>query len=159
MPDADVSNTTASAPSCSDTIAAASAAVVARPGRRREARDPSIERVADEGRKKAEVEDVAAECKQPAVGEEEGLHDQHGGHDEESGIRPEQDCEQEAAAEMTARSRARDTEVDHLRCEQEGAQHAHQRHPAVVRFAAHLARTPGHRRSRHDAHRAADGGR
>ena len=103
--------------------------------------DPSVdERVGDERREEAEVEDVGAQGQQTAVREEQSLHGEDRGHHEEGRLRAQQDGEDQRSPEVTARAGARDREVEHLGGEDEGAGDAHERDLALVEVVAYLAR-------------------
>ncbi|KFB72093.1 MAG: hypothetical protein AW09_002713 [Candidatus Accumulibacter phosphatis] len=58
-------------------------------------------------------------------------------------MRPEQNRQQQPAAEMATRTGAGDAEVDHLGSKKEGAENAHQRHLALVEFVRDLFRAIG----------------
>ena len=132
MPDALVSSTTLNAPSCRPDDGGNDRG---RPGARRAVlilRDRAVdERIGNERREESQVENVAAQGQQAAVREEERLHGQHRGDHQEGRVRPEQDRQDQAAAQVPARSRAGNREVDHLRGEDERAQHAHHRDEVV----------------------------
>ena len=59
-------------------------------------------RIGDEGRKDAEVDDVAAQSQQSAIGKEESLHHQHRGNGQKGRRWAEQNRQQQAAAEVAA---------------------------------------------------------
>jgi hypothetical protein len=65
--------------------------------------DPAVhERIGDEGRKEAQVEDVGAEGEKAAIGEEERLNGEDRRHDEECRLGPEQDGEKESPTNVAA---------------------------------------------------------
>jgi hypothetical protein len=92
------------------------------------------ERVSNETRKEREIEDVAAQRQQTAIGKKQRLDREDGRHGEEGGVRAQQDAEDHASPEVTTRTSARNREVDHLRGKDERPKDSHERHDAVVRF-------------------------
>ena len=120
---------------------------------------PVDEGVDDKGRDETHVEDIAAEGQQAAVGEEKGLHDQDRGDGEKGGMGAEQDRQQQPAAQMAAGAGRRNGEIDHLGGKEEGAEHPHERHLAVVQLLPHLLRAVGDGAGRGRPHGAADSGR
>ena len=93
-----------------------------------------------------QVPDIAAEGKQTAVGEEERLDRQDRGHDEKGGMGSQEDGEDHPAAQVPARSRPGNREIDHLRSKNEGAEDPHQGdHTVVDPFLQFLRGIPPHR--------------
>ena len=101
---------------------------------------PVNEGVGCQAGEEAHVEDVAAQGQQPSVRKEKRLHRQDGRHDQEARIRPQQDRQDEAAAQMAAGPGARNGEVQHLAGEDEGSQNAHERDEPHFLFLPDLAR-------------------
>ena len=81
----------------------------------------------------AHVEDVGAERRDAAVGEREGLHGDHHGHHEAREPRAEQHGGERRPEEVAAGA-ADDREVEHLGREDEGGEHAQQRHARLVQL-------------------------
>ena len=96
------------------------------------------QRVGDKTGEKAEIEDVAPQGQEPAVGEEQGLHREDGGHGEKGGIRSQQDGENHAAAQVAAGTGGRNGEVDHLGRKHKGPQDPHEGELAFVHFLLEL---------------------
>ena len=133
-----------------------------RPRARRAAlylRDRAIhKRIRDERRIEPEIEDVTAQSQETAVRKEERLNREHRRDHEKRRIRPQQDRQDQAAAEMPARTGARNREVDHLRGEDERAEHAHHRNQVVAQRQPHLPRAVRDQPRARRPHRPAHGG-
>ena len=87
----------------------------------------------------------APSARDAAVGEEEGLDDQHHRHDEAGEPGPEQDRGQ-SGAEQVAAGAAHDGEVEHLDGEDERGQDAEQGNAGFVELDVGHAQAIGHRR-------------
>ena len=155
IPETAVSATTPRAPSWSATTAPRTRPSASRP---RAQQGPGDERRRDERGEDAEVPDVRAEGEEAAVGEEERLDEEDRRHDDDGGVRAEEEGEEEAAAEVAARAGAGNREVDHLRREDEGAGHSHERREALLRPVREPAGRTRHHGGGRRPERAAHGG-
>ena len=106
--------------------------------------------VAGERAHQGHVRDVRPERGQPAVGEQQRLHDQHDRDAQRSHPRPDQDRDQRAAEQVAAGS-GQDREVDHLDGEDEGGDEPGHRGGALVEVGARPARGDRAGRSRRRA--------
>ena len=84
-----------------------------------------VDRIAPDRADQAHVHEVGPERRQPAVGEEQALHDQHGADDHRPRPRAEHD-RRERPPHQVARDAHPDGEVDHLRGEDERRHRPHQ---------------------------------
>ena len=118
---------------------------------------PEHQRVGCQARERRHVQDVASQGEQPAVGEEQALQHQHRGEGREGRPGTQHRREQDAAYQVAARSRARNREVDHLRREDEGAHHPHERDD--VRLVAPCRRAAARAADRYAQQRQRSGSR
>jgi hypothetical protein len=114
------------------------------------------ERVSDETGKEREIEDVAAQRQQTAIGKKQRLDREDGRHGEEGSVGTQQDAEDHAAAEVTTRTGTGNREVDHLYGKDECPEDPHERHHAVVRFLLELPGAIGRETGSGRPHRATD---
>ncbi len=113
-------------------------------GARQHLHQAAEEAVGDDGRDDRHVGDVHTERGQPAVGEEDALHQQDHGHAQHTRVGADEDRGERAAEQMAAGPR-RDREVQHLHREDERGHQAGQRRGAFVELAARAAQAHGDR--------------
>ena len=101
---------------------------------RKDAAQREEEQVAAERADERHVDDIEPECAQPAVGEQQCLHDEHDGHAERTHPWPDEHRREDAAQQVSARA-AGDGKVEHLHREDECGDHARQRY---LLFVEHL---------------------
>ena len=109
----------------------------------------------DEPAEHAHVEDVRPERGYPAVGEQEGLEDQHDGQHHPRHPRSEEQGGQRRAEEVPARA-ARHGEVEHLGGEDERARHPQQGKSLVVEVDLRAPEPVADREARRDRGRDGD---
>lgn len=117
---------------------------------------PAEEEVGDDGGDDSHHRDVHAERGEPAVGEEDALHQQDHRYAEHPGVRPDQDRRQGPAQEVAAGAR-RDGEVQHLHGEDEGGDEPGQRSGPLVEFTPGAAESDGDRTGGDDTCGGGDG--
>ena len=115
------------------------------------------QRVADERRHEGHDDDVEPEGAQTAVGEQQGLHEQHHRHAQAAQPGPDQDRRQ-APAEQVAAGPAGHREVEHLHGEDEGRHQPGHRDLLVVERLAPFLMRVGEAAGRDDAGRQRDRG-
>ena len=96
-----------------------------------EAPEGEEDRVPAERPDERHVHDVEAERRQPAVGEQQRLDDEHHRHGQGARGRPDEDGRQHGAEEVAARA-VGDGEVEHLGGEHEGGDEPDDGHLALV---------------------------
>ena len=146
LPPMAYSTTNASAASTGAANAATPAPIVTdavvRPSSRRTTQEHAV---ADERADEGHVDDVQPERRQPAVGEEQALHDEHDGHGQRAGVGADEHGG-EHAAEQVAAGAAGHREVEHLRGEDEGRDEARRPGSRGRRASRGHPQRPGHHR-------------
>ena len=116
--------------------------------------DQEEDAVAGEGADEGHVDDVQPERREPAVGEQHGLDDEHDGDGQRAGVRPDEHGGEHAAEEVAARA-VGDREVEHL-----GGEHERRGEPddgdvPVLERRRRLPQAPRDAADRHDGRRPA----
>ena len=122
MPEARVSPTTPSAPSCQCHCNSQSFSRWLITGHF------SInQRISDEAGKERQIDNIAAQRQQAAISKQQRLNCQDGCHGQKTCIRTQQDGQQQSSAQVSAGTSTGNGKIDHLCCKYESPQHTHQR--------------------------------
>jgi hypothetical protein len=133
----------------------------AEPGRRpgQQLEQDDHQEIAGGGAEQRHVGDVEAERGEPAVGEEQALHDQHRGDGQRADPGADQD-DGEGAAEQVTRDAGQHLEVEHLHREDERRDQARHRREPIVEVGPGPPHAEGERRDgedrEHRGHRPVD---